>query len=58
MQLINMKMIYFWDKKIKKWLHVLEANKITNEKNIYSMSLAQKMDFYKTCSKCSCLSNK
>ena len=34
MQSINMIMIYYWDKKLKKRLHVLEADLITIKKII------------------------
>ena len=44
-------MIYYSDKKLKKWLHVLEADIISIKNNIDLMSLAQKMIFYKTCFK-------
>ena len=46
MQLINMIMIYYWDKKLKKRLHVLEADIIIIKKNnIDLMSLAWRMHF-------------
>ena len=45
MQPINMITIYYWDKKIKKRLHVLEADIITIKKNSNLMSLAQMMHF-------------
>ena len=46
MQPINMIIIYNWDKKLKKRLHVLEADIITIKKNnIDLMSLAQRMHF-------------
>ena len=52
MQIINMIMIYYWDKKLKKRLPVLEADIITitphqkkNKKNIDLMSLAQRIYF-------------
>ena len=51
MQSINMIMIYYWDKKLKKTLHVLEADIITIFLKIDLMSLPQKMNFYKTYSK-------
>ena len=39
-------MIYYWDKKLKKRLHVLEADIITIKKNNFDlMSLAQRMYF-------------
>ena len=38
-------MIYYWDKKLKKRLHVLETDITIKEKNIDLMSLAQKMHF-------------
>ena len=41
MQPINMIMIYYWDKKLKKRLHVLEAD--ITKKNIDLMCLAQRM---------------
>ena len=47
MQSIN-KIIYYWDKKLKNRLHVLEADKITVKKkktNIDLMSLAKRMHF-------------
>ena len=37
-------MIYYWYKKLKKWLHVLEAD-ITIKKNTDLMSLAQRILF-------------
>ena len=43
MQPINMIMIYYWDKKLKKRLHVLQTDIITIKKTIYFMSLAQRM---------------
>ena len=50
--LINMIMIYYWDKKLKRGLHVLEADIITIKKNTHDfMSQAQKMHFYRTYSK-------
>ena len=45
MQPINMIMIYYWDKKLQKKFHVLEADIITIKKNIDLMSLAQKVHF-------------
>ena len=50
-QPINTIMIYYWDKKLKKGLHVLKADIITFDKNIDLMSLAQRMHFYRMCSK-------
>ena len=47
---INIIIIYYWNKKLKNRLHVLEADIITIEK-IYLMSLSEKMYFYRTCSK-------
>ena len=41
MQPINMLMIYYWDKKFKARLHVLEADIITIKKNIDLMSLTK-----------------
>ena len=38
-------MIYYWDKKLKKSLHVLKADIITTKKNIDLMSPAQRMHF-------------
>ena len=38
-------MIYYWDKKLKKRLHVLKADIIIIKKNIDLMSLAQRMYF-------------
>ena len=38
-------MIYYWDNKLKKRLHVLKAEIITINKNIDLMSLAQRMHF-------------
>ena len=38
-------MIYYWDKKLKKRLHVLEADIITIKRNINWMFLAQRMHF-------------
>ena len=46
MQPINMIMMYYWDKKNKKWLHVLEVDIITIKKNIDLMSLAQRIHFF------------
>ena len=43
-------MIYYWDKKLKKRLHVLEADIITIKTNFDLMTLAKRMDFYRTCS--------
>ena len=45
MQPINLIMIYYWDKKLKKRLHVLEADLIIITKSIDLMSLAQRMHF-------------
>ena len=47
MQLINMIMINYWDKKLTKRLHVLEADIITikRKENIDLSSLAQRMYF-------------
>ena len=46
MQPINIIMIHYWDKKLKKkGLHVLEADIITIKKKIDLMSLAQRMHF-------------
>ena len=47
-------MIYYWDKKLKKRLHVLEADIITikkkkQRKNIDLMSLGQKDVFFMGC---------
>ena len=43
---INMIMIYYWDKKLKKILHVLEADIMTIlKKTLIRMSLAQRMYF-------------
>ena len=47
MQPINIIMIYYWNKKLKKRLHVLEAGIIILKKNIDWMSLAQMMHFLK-----------
>ena len=41
MQPIIIIMIYFWDKMLKRSLHVLEADIITIKKNIASMSVAE-----------------
>ena len=38
-------MIYYWDNKLKKRLHVLEADIITIKRNIDLMSLAKRMHF-------------
>ena len=38
-------MIYYWDKKHKNRLHVLEADIITIKKSIDLMSLVQRMHF-------------
>ena len=46
MQPINIIMIYCWDKKLKKELHVLEADIIIKkERSIDLMSLAERMHF-------------
>ena len=45
MQLINIRLIYHWDKKLKKRLYALEADIITIKKNIDLMCLAQVMHF-------------
>ena len=45
MQPINMIMIYYWDKELKKRLHVLEVDLITNKKNIDLMFLTQRVHF-------------
>ena len=45
MKPINMIRIYYWDKKLKKILHVLEADIITIKEYIDLMSLAQRMHF-------------
>ena len=47
MQPINMTMIYYWDKKLKKRLQVLEVDKKFEKliKNIDLMSVAQRMHF-------------
>ena len=44
MQSINI-IIYYWDKKLKKRLNVLESDKITNKTIIDLISLAQRMHF-------------
>ena len=46
MQPINMIMVYYWDKKLKKRLHVLEADRLKIKKNIDLMSLAERMPFF------------
>ena len=51
MQPFNMIMTYYWDKKVKKRLHVLETDIIIFKKNIDLMSLVQKKHFFWTCSK-------
>ena len=38
-------MIYYWDKKLKKRLHVLEADILTIKKDIDLLSLVQRMHF-------------
>ena len=38
-------MIYYWDKKLKKWLYVLEADIITILKNIDLITLAERVHF-------------
>ena len=38
-------MIYYWNKKLKKRFHVLEADMITIKKNIDLMSIDQRMHF-------------
>ena len=43
MQPINMIIIYYWDKKLKKELHILEADIIRIKKNIDLMSLVQRI---------------
>ena len=45
MQPLNITMIYYWDKKLKKSLYVLEADITTIKTNIDFMSLAQRMRF-------------
>ena len=45
MQVINRKMIYYWDKKAKNKLHVLEADIETIKKNIDLICPAQRMQF-------------
>ena len=45
MQPINMIMIYYRDKKLKKRLHVLEADIIIIKENFDLMCLAQRMHF-------------
>ena len=45
MQPINMIMIYYWDKKLKKRLHVLKVDIIKIKNEIYLMSLSQRMHF-------------
>ena len=45
MQPINMIMTYYWDKKLKKRLHILEADIISIKKNINLIPLAQSMHF-------------
>ena len=42
-----MMIIYYWDKKLKKRLHVLEADTILIIENIDLMSQAQRMHFLK-----------
>ena len=44
-------MIYYWDKKLKKPLHVQKVDIIIIENNIDLMSAAQRMHFDRTCSK-------
>ena len=39
MQFINMLMIYYWDKKLKKRLHVLEADMIKSKTLIRCLKL-------------------
>ena len=61
MQFINIIMVYYWEKKLKKRLHVLEAYIIRIKKIIDLMSLAQKMhflqDLFRNDRYCACLSN-
>ena len=58
MQPINMIIIFYWNKKLKKkWLHVLEADIITIKKNIDLMSRAKKMHFLRDDRHCAFLSN-
>ena len=45
MQSINKIMIYYWDKKLKKRLHIQEADIITIEKKTDSMSRVRRMYF-------------
>ena len=45
MQPMDMIMIYYWDKELKKRLLVLEAERITIKTNFDLMSLAQRMPF-------------
>ena len=46
MQHIHMIMIYYWDKKLKNRLQVLEADIITIKKNNNLVIRAQKMHFF------------
>ena len=41
MQPISMKMIYYWDRKLKKRLHVLEDEKIIIKKNWFNVSCTE-----------------
>ena len=45
MEPINMIMIYYWNKKLKKRLHVLEADIITIKKYINLICLTQRVHF-------------
>ena len=60
MQLINIIMIYYWEKKLKKGLHVQEADVITIKKNIDLMSSSKDAFFIghvPNDHNCGCLSN-
>ena len=61
MQIINMIMIYYWDKKLKKRLHVLEADIITIKKHWFDVSSSKDAFFnghVPNDRHCACLSNK
>ena len=59
---LSMIRIYFWDKKLKKRSHIMEADMIKIEKNIDLVSLAPKGAFFTgrvlNDDHCACLSNK
>ena len=62
MQSINMIMIYYWDKKLKKRLHVLEADIIAIKKHWFDVSGSKDAFFFTgrvpNNRHCTCHSNK